>query len=212
MNAAGTSLPMLESHSQGDLQPNRSMPESRAVSVVRFGDFELDVRSGELRNDTRLTLPDQPLHALTALLERPGELVTRDELRQRLWPSDTFVDFEHGLNAVVKRLRDVLGDSAETPRFIETVPRRGYRFVAPVSVVNVGQVVLTPSDLPTAEPVPDVVAEQPLPARANRARRVRLVSGAVVAAGVVIALFAFRRELPPPIVTKITQLTTDGEN
>ena len=80
----------------------------------------------------RLNLPDQPLQILTALLERPGELVTRDELRQRLWAEDTFVDFEHGLNAAVKRLRDVLGDSADTPRFIETVPKRGYRFVAPV--------------------------------------------------------------------------------
>ena len=189
------------------------MPEPSPVSVVRFGDFELDVRTGELRNgDSRLTLPDQPLHALTALLERPGELVTRDELRQRLWPTDTFVDFEHGLNAVVKRLRDVLGDSAEAPRFIETIPRRGYRFIASVSSVNGGQVVLVQSESLSAEPGPDVVAEQPPPARANRARRVRLVSVIVVAAGVLMALFAFRRELPPPIVTKITQLTTDGEN
>ena len=68
------------------------------------------------------------------LLEQPGELVTRDELRKRLWPDDTFVDFEHGLNAAVKRLRDTLGDSAESPRFVETVPRRGYRFIAPMSV------------------------------------------------------------------------------
>ena len=81
---------------------------------------------------SRLNLPDQPLQILTALLEQPGALVTRDELRQRLWPSDTFVDFEHGLNAAVKRLRDVLGDSADTPRFVETVPKRGYRFVASV--------------------------------------------------------------------------------
>jgi len=166
--------------------------------AMRFGEFELDLRSGDLSNDgVRVNLPDQPLQVLTALLERPGELVTRDELRQRLWPSDTFVDFEHGLNAVVKRLRDVLSDSAEAPRFIETIPRRGYRFIAPVSSVNGGQVVLTPSDLPAAE---------------NQARRFRLISGAIVATCVLIALFAFRRELPPPIVTKITQLTTDGEN
>ena len=102
-------------------------------AVVRFGNIELDVRAGALRrNGQRVTLPDQPLHLLTALLERPGELVTRDELRRRLWPADTYVDFEHGLNAAVKRLRDALGDSAETPQYIETVPRRGYRFVAPV--------------------------------------------------------------------------------
>jgi Tol biopolymer transport system component/DNA-binding winged helix-turn-helix (wHTH) protein len=101
--------------------------------VVRFSVFELDLRDGELRKSgVRLNLPDQLFQLLTTLLERPGELVSRDELRQRLWPAETFVDFEHGLNAAVKRLRDILGDSADTPRFIETVPRRGYRFVAPV--------------------------------------------------------------------------------
>jgi DNA-binding winged helix-turn-helix (wHTH) protein/Tol biopolymer transport system component len=104
-----------------------------APGHVRFGVFDLDLRSGDLRKaGARLNLPDQPLQFLTALLNRPGELVTRDELRQRLWPEETFVDFEHGLNAAVKRLRDTLGDSADTPRFIETVPRRGYRFIAPV--------------------------------------------------------------------------------
>src|SRR5712692_2104759 len=101
--------------------------------IVRFGPFELDLRSGELRkNGSRVGLQDQPLQILSVLLERPGEMVTREELRQRLWPADTYVDFEHGLNAAVKRLRDTLGDSADTPRFIETVPRRGYRFVAAV--------------------------------------------------------------------------------
>jgi DNA-binding winged helix-turn-helix (wHTH) protein/TolB-like protein len=100
----------------------------------RFGTFELDPRTGELRrNGFRLALPDQPLQVLIALLEQPGELVTREELQRRLWHGETFVDFEHGLNAAVRRLRDVLGDSAETPRFVETVPRRGYRFIAPVS-------------------------------------------------------------------------------
>lgn len=80
----------------------------------------------------RLSLQGQPLQVLTLLLERPGELVTRDELRRRLWPDDTFGDFDHGLNAVVNRLRDTLGDSADTPRFIETLPRRGYRFIGVV--------------------------------------------------------------------------------
>jgi Tol biopolymer transport system component/DNA-binding winged helix-turn-helix (wHTH) protein len=101
---------------------------------VRFGVFELDLRSGELRKaGARLKLSDQPFQILAALLERPGQLVTRDELRQRLWPADTFVDFEHGLNAAVKRLRETLGDTADAPRFIETVPRRGYRFIAPLA-------------------------------------------------------------------------------
>ena len=106
---------------------------SSTPHLVRFGVFELDLRSGDLRKaGARILLQEQPRQILTVLLERPGDLVTRDELRQRLWPSDTFVDFEHGLNAAVKRLRDTLGDSAETPRFVETIPRKGYRFVAPV--------------------------------------------------------------------------------
>ena len=102
-----------------------------ASGPIRVGEFVLDPRSGELRGDAgRQSLSAQPLHVLLALLDRPGELVTRDELRQRLWPADTYVDFEHGLNAIVKRLRDALGDAADTPRYIETVPRRGYRLVA----------------------------------------------------------------------------------
>jgi TolB-like protein/DNA-binding winged helix-turn-helix (wHTH) protein/Tfp pilus assembly protein PilF len=101
--------------------------------LVQFGPFELDRRTGELRRSgTRIALQGQPVRVLTLLLERPGDLVTRDELRQRLWADDTFVDFEHGLNAAVRRLREALGDSAETPRFVETLPRRGYRFIAAV--------------------------------------------------------------------------------
>ena len=111
------------------------MSEAPAPSrqVVRFGAFELDLRVGELRKaGLRVNLQEQPFKVLECLVERPGELVTREELRQRLWQGDTFVDFEHGVNAAVKRLRETLGDSAETPRFIETLPRRGYRLIAPV--------------------------------------------------------------------------------
>jgi Tol biopolymer transport system component/DNA-binding winged helix-turn-helix (wHTH) protein len=101
--------------------------------VVRFGAFEADLRSGELRrNGFAVKLQGQPFQILAMLLERPGELVTRDEIRQQLWPADTFVDFEHSLNAAIKRLRDALGESAETPVFIETLPRRGYRFLSPL--------------------------------------------------------------------------------
>ena len=100
---------------------------------VCFGEFELDENSGELWKDgARQLVAEQPFALLRALLARPGDLVGRDELRQRLWPADTFVDFEHGLNAAVKKLRDALGDSADSPRFIETIPRRGYRFIARV--------------------------------------------------------------------------------
>ena len=111
------------------------MSETPAPSrqLVRFGAFELDLRVGELRKGgVRVSLQEQPFKVLECLVERPGELVTREELRQRLWQDDTFVDFEHGVNAAVKRLRETLGDSAETPRFIETLPRRGYRLIAPV--------------------------------------------------------------------------------
>ena len=101
--------------------------------ILRFGNFELDVRSHELRGGGAcVRLQEQPLEILRLMLERPGEVITRDELRQRLWPEGTFVDFEHSLNAAIKRLRSALGDDADNPRFIETVPRRGYRFVGSV--------------------------------------------------------------------------------
>ena len=103
----------------------------------RFGTFQLDVQSGELRrNGVKLRLPGQSFQILLRLLERPGEVVTREKLRQQLWAADTFVDFDEGLNAAVKKLRLALGDSAENPRFVETLPRRGYRFIAPVARVE----------------------------------------------------------------------------
>ncbi len=105
----------------------------RASGVVQFGIFELNRRAGELRkHGIRIRLQPKPMHLLCALLERPGEIVTRDELKARLWPDDTFVDFESGLNTAVNRLRLALGDSAEHPRYIETEARSGYRFIAPV--------------------------------------------------------------------------------
>jgi TolB-like protein/DNA-binding winged helix-turn-helix (wHTH) protein/Tfp pilus assembly protein PilF len=101
--------------------------------IVRFGVFEVDLKACELRKQgLRLKLPEQPFQVLVVLLENPGEIITREELRNRLWPGDTFVDFDHGLNNAVMRLREVLGDSSENPRFVETIPRRGYRFIAPV--------------------------------------------------------------------------------
>ena len=114
------------------------------MTILRFGNFELDVRSRELRriqerrqgvpgdSGASVRLQEQPLEILRLMLERPGEVITRDELRQRLWPDGTFVDFEHSLNAAIKRLRAALGDDADNPTFIETVPRRGYRFVGSV--------------------------------------------------------------------------------
>jgi TolB-like protein/DNA-binding winged helix-turn-helix (wHTH) protein/Tfp pilus assembly protein PilF len=106
---------------------------------VRFGEFQLDLQTAELQNNGhRLMLQDQPFRVLTILLEQPGRLVTRTELKNRLWPSDTFVDFDHGLNKAVNRLREALGDSAGSPRFIETLPRKGYRFIGPVAPADAG--------------------------------------------------------------------------
>src|SRR3982751_7032472 len=103
---------------------------TQRTGSVRFATFELDVRSRELRQgSSRIRLQDQRSEILRLMLERPGDIVTREELQQRLWPDGTFVDFEHSLNAAVKRLRAALGDDADNPRFVETLPRRGYRFV-----------------------------------------------------------------------------------
>jgi TolB-like protein/DNA-binding winged helix-turn-helix (wHTH) protein/Tfp pilus assembly protein PilF len=107
----------------------------RSARTVRFGVFEADMEAGELRkHGLRLKLSEQPFQILAMLVARPGEVVSREVLRERLWPSDTFVDFDHGLNNAVMRLREVLGDSSDHPRFIETLPRRGYRFIAPVEL------------------------------------------------------------------------------
>ena len=101
--------------------------------MKRFGTFEVDMRSRELRKGgIRIRLQDQPFEILAMMLERPGEVVTREELSRRLWPAGTFVDFEHSLNAAVKRLRAALGDDVDNPRFVETMHRRGYRFIAPI--------------------------------------------------------------------------------
>lgn len=109
------------------------MESSVRAHRTRFGAFEVDLRSGEVyKHGIRLKLQVQPYQVLTLLLKRPGELVTREELRQSLWPEDTFVDFDTGLNTAIKKLRDVLGDSADEPRYIETLPRRGYRFIGQV--------------------------------------------------------------------------------
>ncbi len=111
--------------------------EVRSRSILRFGVFEVDVRAGELRKQgVRIKLQEQPFHVLTVLLQRPGEVVTREELRSENWPADTFVDFDNSLNTAINKLREALGDSADNPRFIETLPRRGYRFIAPVTGVD----------------------------------------------------------------------------
>jgi TolB-like protein/DNA-binding winged helix-turn-helix (wHTH) protein len=117
--------------------------------VFRFGPFEADVQAGKLRRDgAKVSLQEQPFQVLAALLERPGEIVWREDLRQRVWPEDTFVEFDHALNTAVKKIRIALGDCANSPEYVETIPKRGYRFLVPVEVVENS----TPKMLGTAPP------------------------------------------------------------
>jgi DNA-binding winged helix-turn-helix (wHTH) protein len=126
--------------------------------IVRFGVFQVDLHSGELyKAGLRVKLQQLPLQVLTVLLDRPSAVVTREELRAKLWPTDTFVDFEHSLNTAVGKLRDALGDVAENPIFIETIPRKGYRFIAPLKMPALAALTtpaqtLPPLTTPTAEP------------------------------------------------------------
>lgn len=136
------------------------------VSKYRFDEFEADLKAAELRrNGTRLKLQLQPFQVLVALLERPKDVVTREELQQRLWPQDTFVDFDHGLNTAMVKLRDVLGDSAAKPKYIETIAKRGYRFLGEVTVTPEPSEAVVPQ--PTAEPAASASRETELP-RASR--------------------------------------------
>jgi TolB-like protein/DNA-binding winged helix-turn-helix (wHTH) protein len=142
------------------------MPTSTSSArILRFDSFELDLRAHELRKSgVRLRLQGQPIQLLAILLQSHGSLVTREELRAQLWPSDTFVDFDHSLNNAILRIREVLGDSAGTPRYIETLPRRGYRFIGHVEEV------VTETHEPLQQPVPPVAS--PAPVRAVRLRRI----------------------------------------
>jgi cholera toxin transcriptional activator len=145
--------------------------------IVRFGVFELDRSAGELRKSgVKLRLQEQPFQLLALLIDRPGEVITRDELRQKLWPSDTFVDFDHSLNTAVNKVREALGDSASSPRYVETLARRGYRFIAPVQsdaqtdgtadVLSPALGKTNPSDLEGSTPPLHPELEVPIPHRA----------------------------------------------
>ena len=121
---------------------------ARERRLFRFGVFEFDCSTGELRREGKSEprLRDQAVQILSMLLERPREVVTRDELRRRLWPADTFVDFDHGVNSAINQLRNALGDSAANPRFIQTLPRRGYRFIAPIEIAGAANAAPTAQD------------------------------------------------------------------
>src|SRR5579863_4732535 len=139
------------------------MEQAPSSPMLKFGPYLVDLAAGEVRkNGSRIRLQEKPLRVLALLAERQGQVVTREELKKHLWPEDTFVDFETGLNTAVSKLRDALSDSAETPRYIETIPRRGYRFISPVEFVigqhpaastsgNGQKLELAPSSTPTAD-------------------------------------------------------------
>jgi len=157
---------------------------------LRFADFEVDLRSGRLKNQgVKIRLQEQPFRVLAALLEASGEVVTREELRSRLWPADTFVDFDHRLAACISKLRDALKDSAENPRFVETVGRRGYRFMVSVEPVA------SPFDGQLSQPVPESASQTQL----RKLRELVAWICAAVALLLLFAFFVFRRWRQPDV-------------
>src|SRR5215831_14592734 len=163
---------------------------SASLEVFRFGEFEVDLRSRELRRESvSVRLPDQSFEVLAMLLERPGELVAREEIQKRLWSADTFVDFDHGLNNAVNRLRDALGDSAEAPLFVETLPRRGYRFIGIVEGI---------SEDSQDETRGDVLPGTPTVLQSSSSWR-RVYRWVVIVAGVgaLVAIMLWRVRTPP---------------
>ena len=203
------------------------MPQAQNDSTVRFGVFEANLASAELRkNGQRIKLQDQPFQVLTILLENPGELVTREQFRATLWPADTFVDFDHGLNAAIKRLRDALGDSADSPLFVETLARRGYRFIAPVTIPSNGNGSHAASVLasPVVAPAPPEsavsgAASEPDTASAVATRTnvfvrhwmLALSAAALLIAGTVAGWIAAHRlaQRPQPSETRLTNNPSD---
>ena len=148
--------------------------QPHASRTLRFDDFELDVRAGQLRRrGIRLRLSGQPLQVLGILLERAGDVMTREELQSQIWPADTFVDFDHGLHNAIARIREVLGDSAENPRYIETLPRRGYRYIGPVEDAQA-----PPASIENVEDAGKVVS---FPAPEKRASRISVVVRTAIA-------------------------------
>lgn len=171
-------------------------------TVIAFGPFAADLRTQELRREgVRLRLPLQSFQILKMLLQRPGELVTREELHRALWPSETFVDFEHGVNAAVNRLRDVLGDSADSPRYVETLPRRGYRFLAPIVAPN--EFRASAVDWGRRDKI-EVAA---LPWVSNRFLSALALVGMAAAVSILVLMLRYAGS---PRVTRYVQVTNDG--
>ena len=188
------------------------MAASNTSSIVqRFGSFEVDPRSRELcREGIRIRMQDQPLEVLLLLLARKGEVVTREELKDRLWPVGTFVDADDGLNTAIRKLREVLGDSAECPLYIETIPRRGYRFIGPVEEDGSRPIATPPSIASSSVTVANRGKTVPAGVPASRAKTLPLLQLLVAAVGLAGAVWYLRRPLPPPHISAYTQITFDG--
>jgi TolB-like protein/DNA-binding winged helix-turn-helix (wHTH) protein len=171
-------------------------PQANHSGALRFGVYEIDPAGGELRKaGLKIKLQEQPFQILAALLERPGEIVSRDDLRRRLWPDDTFVDFDHSLSTAIGRLREALDDSADNPRFIETLPRRGYRFIAPVERLSG----TAPSQNDKAASVTSTVPVSSPAAPPPRALWRLAAAGVVFAAAVAVGLYSLRQRAPKPL-------------
>ncbi len=163
---------------------NGEPPPRNGSRTVRFGVFEADLHSGEVRKSgNRVKLQDQPFKVLQILLERPGDLVSREELQTRIWPEETYGDFDHAVNVAVGKLRTALGDSADNPSYIETVPRRGYRFVAPLERAQV--------EPPPPPPAEIVVAPAEVPSRGRKLVLAGLL--ALIVCGILVALGVWLR-------------------
>lgn len=175
-------------------------PADRTATSFRFGLFEVDSRTGELRKQGRpIKLRGRPFDILVLLLRRGGDVVSREELRQVLWQADTFVDFDHGLNSSINRLRDTLGDSAENPRFIETLPKRGYRFIAPIDVPPLVVGPLPPAAEPVPDPAPPLdTANLSAPRRLSGPSRIVLLLGVGALTVAVVAAALYLRVGPRP--------------
>jgi eukaryotic-like serine/threonine-protein kinase len=178
------------------------VPKSAPTTVLRFGVFELDLEAGELRKaGGRLRLQKQPFEILRILVQRPAEIVTREELRAEIWSADTFVDFDNSLNTSINKLRDVLGDTSSSPRFIETVPRRGYRFIAPVTS-NGAQEAPAPAPSPPPPALPpalqDPADSPPAAKRTRRVNRIRALALFLLVAAAA-GLFWYRHRSDSPL-------------
>ena len=193
---------------QADDQPRRTF---------RFGAFELDTRAGELRKQgRRIRLQEQPIQVLQVLIEHPGEVVAREELQKKLWPADTFVDFDHGLNKAINKIREALGDSADSPRFVETVPRRGYRFLADVKIIDEGVTPIPEVAIPLNREVgvddrPELpgkvtLLEHLLPSLTSRMAVIALL----LAASTLVAWKIHSWNRPPPAIRSIAVLPLES--